>query len=283
MGKGKEMTKVLLGIFALGITLIFLTLLFTSLYPIGQIEENEKNIKNKVISQLADYFQDTLSSTLEFAQSVALSGYSPDLLQQALLGNPQKLIYFVLRSLQETYSAEYISLVSDGKVIGMVKEENVNDEQISMIKDIPSEGYQVLPALGGEQGVFISIFQPLSIPLFGEGDQYINLVIDRTEQLKSLEKIYANQRKSLVKRQIIIGIVTLAVAALLSFIVIRILIDRYIVEPITDLNRRAEEIIQGTYHNHLEVVEGSAYAPLQRLVQSGSIIFAQNKGEAKTE
>ncbi len=283
MGKGKEINKLLLGIFTLGIILITLTLLFTSLYAVGQINHNANNIESKVVSQLVDYFKDNLASTTSFAQSGALSGYNPSLVEQALAGNPQKLVYFVLRSLQETYSAEYLSIVSDGKVVGVAKKDYVSDEEVIANKDFPSEGYQVLTSLGGKQGVFISVFQPLNIPLFGGGNQYINMVIDRTEQLSGLEKIYTDQRNKLVNRQIILFVVVLVVAAFLSFFVIRLLVKRYILDPITDLNRRAGEIIEGTYSDGLEVVEGSAYAPLQRLIQSGSMVFSRKKGEGEAD
>ena len=99
------------------------------------------------------------------------------------------------------------------------------------------------------------------------------LLIDRTEEIEAIDAIYEDEKSDLVARQVIIGVVAVALAKLLSMLGVRLLARRYITGPIEELASASHRIMQGEFDGDVQVVEDSDYADIQRLLQSGKVLM----------
>jgi nitrogen fixation/metabolism regulation signal transduction histidine kinase len=119
------------------------------------------------------------------------------------------------------------------------------------------------------------VFIPINLSVMGFQNIYINLIVDRTQQLADIETYFKDQRNDLLMRLSLAAIIAIILSILLTTIGLRYFTRKYVVKPIEKLNQTAEMIADGTFEGEVEVDEESAYAALQGLLRSGQKVINQ--------
>ncbi|MGQ9474630.1 MAG: hypothetical protein ACUVRX_07570 [Actinomycetota bacterium] len=139
----------------------------------------------------------------------------------------------------------------------------------------------MLDRLGDREGFFISVFNPGDLGVFGleAGKIYANMIMDRTEELASIEDYFHRQRRGFLARLFIAaGLAPLLFLPLGTF-GLRYFTRKYVTRPIEEINRQAREIMEGTFAGEVEIDERSAYAPLRALLRSGQKVLHRMEKE----
>jgi len=106
----------------------------------------------------------------------------------------------------------------------------------------------------------------------GMKGSFFNYVIERTEQVKALDKTYSDERSKLILQQVVVGLVAIAVALAITLLGVRLLTRYYITGPIEEMARISHEIMEGTFEGEVGVDERSDFIDLQRLLRSGKML-----------
>ncbi|MEW6553576.1 MAG: hypothetical protein AB1384_04745 [Actinomycetota bacterium] len=270
--RGHEMRKFLIAISALVVLLIVIVIVFTSLDSISRINREMEKEEERVTLQLVDYMKESLSETAATGSNPELMEgiLNPELLYSRDISDQLKLLQFLTEVQRAQFAADYLAYVSGGMVLSSSTKEGV--EITEFPTEMPADEFEVLEELGGRQGTFVVVFQPTDLSPLAE-DEFVSLAVDRTKQFEAMRDFYADEKSDLITRQIIIGIVAVAVAALLTTLGVYFLTRRYITAPIEKLSTDAHSIMEGTFRGQVEVVEESDYADIQRLLQSGKVLM----------
>jgi len=113
------------------------------------------------------------------------------------------------------------------------------------------------------------------------GELEVNMIVDRTDELATVEKYFEDQRNDLILRLSIASVIAVILSLLLTTFGLRYFTRKYVVNPIEELNRTAEEIADGTFEGEVQVDEESAYAALQGLLRSGQKVLRRMDEEIK--
>ena len=270
--RGHEMRKYLVAISVLVILLIVGVILYTTLDSIKRINEEMETEKERVVLSLVDYFSTSLKETSVTGSDPQLMEelFNPEFLNNADISSQLKLLQLVTEIQRAQFAADYMTYVSGGMVLSSSVKEGLD------ITDFPTEavdeGYEILSEFGGREGTFISVYEQSDLSPIAE-DEFVNLVVDRTEEFNALEDFFAAEKSNLVNRQIVIGIIAVVIALLLTTLGVYLLTRRYITGPIEGLSDTSHRIMEGTFDGDVEVVEDSDYADIQRLLQSGKVLM----------
>jgi ethanolamine utilization protein EutA (predicted chaperonin) len=264
------MRKYLIAITVLVTLLILAMTVYTTLDSVRRIDKELEMERERVTMQLVDYINTSLAEvavtgTTEFMEGII----NPELFNSANPADQLRILQFVMDMLRAQYSGDYLAFISDGVVLIESVKEGLDIPDLP--SEMPEEGYEVLSELGGRKGTFISVFHIMELsPLRGT---YVDLVVDRTEEFNAMEDFYSQEKSSLVTRQIVTGIIALAVALLITTLGVYFLTRRYITAPIATLTKTSHGIMDGTFEGEVEVVEDSDYVDIQRLLQSGKVLM----------
>jgi HAMP domain-containing protein len=270
--RGSEMRKFLVAISVLTVLLVVAVVFYITLTSIRRIDREMDTQKERVVLQLVDYFRTSLE---EVAASVSnaetMEGIlDPDILYSTDMDDQLTLLQFFSDVQRAQYAADYLVYISGGIVLASSVEDGLDISEFP--RKMPVEGYEVLSELGGREGTFISVFSETELsPLVK--DEFLNFAVDRTEQIEELEGFYADEKSSLIKGQVVTGAIAVAITLLLTALGAYYLTRRYITAPIEELAEASHRIMEGTFEGDVEVVEGSDYADIQRLLQSGKILM----------
>jgi nitrogen fixation/metabolism regulation signal transduction histidine kinase len=124
---------------------------------------------------------------------------------------------------------------------------------------------------------------PIDLRTYGFDEFYLNMIIDRTAEMQEIEAYFVTQRSDLITRMSIVAGVAILLILLISTLGLRYFTDKYVMQPVNELNHMAEEIADGTYVGDVEVDEESAYAALQGVLRSGQLILRHMEKEAGKE
>jgi len=268
--RGNEMRKYMIAIAVTVILLITAMIVYTTLDSIRRIDKELEMERERVIMQLVDYINTSLeevavTGTTEFMEGII----NPVLFNSTNPADQLRVLQFVMDMLRAQYSCDYLAFISDGVVLIRSVKEGLDIQDLP--SEMPEEGYEVLSELGGRKGTFISVFNIMELgPLHGT---YVDLVVDRTEEVDAMEDFYSQEKSSLVTRQIVTGIIALVVALLITTLGVYFLTRRYITAPIATLTKTSHGIMDGTFEGEVEVVEESDYVDIQRLLQSGKVLM----------
>lgn len=111
------------------------------------------------------------------------------------------------------------------------------------------------------------------------GTIYGNLIMDRTEEMAAIEDYFHQQRNGFLVRLFIAAGVAVLFSLFLTTYALRYFTRKYVTRPIEELNREAQEIMEGTFEGEVKVDESSAYAPLQALLRSGQKVLQRMERE----
>lgn len=105
------------------------------------------------------------------------------------------------------------------------------------------------------------------------------MIMDRTEELASIEDYFHRQRRGFLTRLFIAAGLALLLSLLLGTFGLRHFTRKYVTMPIEEINHQAREIMEGTFAGEVEIDERSAYAPLQALLRSGQKVLQRMEKE----
>lgn len=271
---GHEMRNFLLLVSALVVVLIVAVILYTTFDSINRINQDAEREKDNVEQSLADFYVESTDASMGMSRNpVIIASLSPTLMESMGEGNLTPMLDFLTALLKPVYTAEYVAYIFQGDIMASSLGEGIEESDLptTMPEESDEIQYEVLGEFNGEEGYFFSVYLPFSMP--GIQGAFMNLLIDRTEQIEAIDAVYDAEKSDLITRQIIIGVVAIVVALLLTLLGVRYLARRYITGPIDRLAAVSHSIMEGTFEGEVEVEEGSDYADIQRLLQSGKTIL----------
>jgi len=281
---GHEMRNFLLLVSALVVVLILAVILYTTFDSINRINQAAEREKDNVEQSLADFYVESTNRSMGMSRNpVIIESINPAMMESLGKGDVTPMLDFLTALLRPVYTAEYVAYIFQGDIVASSVGEGIEESQLptTMPEETDEIQYEILDEFNGKEGYFFSVYLPFSMP--GSEGAFMNLLIDRSEQIEAIEQAYEDEKSDLITRQIIIGVVAIAVALLLSLLGVRFLARRYITGPIDDLTYVSHSIMEGNFKGEVQVEEDSDYADIQRLLQSGKIILdraceAEEKG-----
>lgn len=277
---GREMRDLIYAVTAMTLALVLGVIAYFMVDVImttnENIEENKKLVVNKSVMALKDVGD-------------AVSGVStdPGFIQilnqewlQEILGNDSEALYrLVLTFAMGVNPLEYAGVLAEGRLVDFRTSPGVELDP-SQLPSRPAEGeFVIMENLGDRKGVFVSVFYPIDLGAFGFETFDLNMVIDRTEEMREVEGFFTTQRDDLILRMAVVAGAALLLSLLITTIGLRHFTRKYVMDPLERLNRMAEEIADGTFDGAVEVDRNSAYAALQGLLRSGQLMLARMYGE----
>lgn len=272
---GKEMRDLIL---AVSLSTLLLVLAIIAFFMVSIIVTTNDNIEqNKQI-----LIEQSAVSLEEISENIASMPTNPTILElfneelvQEVMSGDQDLLYETVLDLGMTfYPVEYMGIVSDGELIGYEIREGLMVDPDKLPVEFSEGGYETLDALGDDEGLYISKFYELDLGILGiEESVYLNMIEDRTAELAAIEDYFDNQRNDLILMLSIASIIAIILTILLTTLGLRYFTSKYVVRPIEELNRIAQEITEGTFKGEVQVDKDSAYAALQGVLRSGQKVL----------
>jgi HAMP domain-containing protein len=202
--------------------------------------------------------------------------FNQELMDDILAGNWETFYTFIGDFAVNFYPIEYVGVIRDGEVVYYETQKDYNINTSEMPAQAPEEGdYETLDQLGDEEGFFVSVFYPVDLSIVGLDDFSVSMIVDRTDELAAVDDYFTQQRNDLVLRLSIAAVIAIILSLLLTTFGLRYFTRKYVVNPIEELNRMAEEIADGTFAGEVQVDQGSAYAALQGLLRSGQKVLSR--------
>ena len=252
------MRNFLLLVSALVVVLIVAVILYTTFDSINRINRDAEREKENVEQSLADFYVESTDSSMGMSRNpVIVESLNPNLMECLGEGDIAPMLNFLTALLRPVYTAEYVAYVNEGDIVSSSLSEGVDESDLPTTMPEKSDEiqYYILNEFNGEEGYFFSVYLPFSMP--GIEGAFMNLLIDRTEQIEAIDAVYEQEKSDLITRQIIIGVVAIVVALLLSLLGVRYLAKRYITGPIDNLATVSHSIMEGTFEGEVVVEEDS--------------------------
>ncbi|MEW6552907.1 MAG: hypothetical protein AB1384_01295 [Actinomycetota bacterium] len=271
---GREVRKLILAVTLMTLALVLGVIAYFMFDVItttnDNIEKNKQMVLDKTVVTIKDLgmHTDSISTNAKF-----LGMLNQELLNQVLQGEALPLYELVVQLAAMSNPLEYVGVTVDGEVVTYFTETG-KDIDPGEIPTMPTGGdHVVMDSLGGQEGYFVSVFYPIDLSDFGFDKFYVNIIVDRTQEMQEVEDYFVSQRNDLILRMSIASVIAIILTLLITTFGLRYFTGKYVTEPIDALNRMAEEIADGTFQGEAEVDPGSAYAALQGLLRSGQLIL----------
>jgi HAMP domain-containing protein len=196
-----------------------------------------------------------------------------ELLAQSMTDS--KVLYgFITEFLAPLYGIDSILISVDGQAVASRLPEGVGVGDFPAPQ--PGEETRSLDRLGSKRGHFVAWFLPMEL---GGAGAVITVVLDRTEEIDTIQGSFDQARRNLLIRQLVAGVIALVLALIIVLVGIRLLAGTYITGPIRQLSETARGIVEGTFTGKVEVTPDSDYAEIQSLLQSGQAIITRVERE----
>lgn len=278
---GKETKKLMLSVTLSVLALLICIIAYFMLDVIVTTNRNMEEDKEKLIAASVSSLRDMKTAlTITGVNSKILKLFNPEIVDKILAGNVQMLYEYGVDIALSFYPVDYVGIINGGKLVHYGLRGGMQIDPGEMPVRPPQGDYATHDELFGRKGFFISVFMPLDLSAIGigDGDIDVNMIVDRTRELAAIEEYFSAQRNNLIIRLSIISATAIVLSILLTTIGLLYLTRRYVVRPIEDLNRTAEEIADGVFTGEVQVDGDSAYAALQGLLRSGQKVL-QHMGE----
>lgn len=281
-GMGMEMRRLMM---AVSFSVILLVLAITCYFLVDVILTTEQNIsdnKDKMIKESVHALEETRNIlVLSEFNPAYLEIFNKELTQRMVAGDLDLLYDFAVKVALLFYPVEYTSIIKDGAVVSFGAQSGWNVDPSELPTSPPEGGYQLLDRLGDREGFFISVFNPVDLGVLGleAGKIYANMIMDRTEELASIEDYFHRQRWGFLARLFTAAGLALFLSLLITTLGLRYFTRKYVTRPIEEINHQAREIMEGTFTGEVEIDERSAYAPLQALLRSGQKVLQRMEKE----
>lgn len=265
--KGKEVRKLVLVSTLCCVLLIMSVSLFLILSSRNHLRELSDEMKMAMAEQIADHLQNCYKSMMEFMKSSPGiqfgSGAQGQLDIQAIME------FFVISNLK-AYDSDFAVIFSGDQVTASAARSGLEVPTEIMPGIAGDKDYVILNELGGRQGTFLVMDKKGLMP----GSEVI-YAIDNTRQVAAIKQAYEEEKSSAIRQQTI-GVAMLFLLLLaLSLMIIYLSITRWLGRPISRLSREARDIMRGDSPPAEVVTEGSIFANLQRLLNSGRAILGK--------
>lgn len=279
---GKEMRRLIYAVTAMTLALVIGVIAYFMIDTILTTNRNMEDNKAMVIRKSVVALEDAgasiagLSSKPKFLQT-----FNQETLHDILLGDADRLYSLAVDYAMGVNPLQFAGVVAGGEVVEYRAADGVDPRADEISAEVPEGGYKVLDGFGGREGVYVSVFCPIDLRTFGFDEFYINLVIDRTAEMREIEGYFTSQRNALVARMSVVSLIAVFLALLITTFGLRYFTRRYVMDPLEALNRMAEEIADGSFEGTVEVDKDSAYAALQGLLRSGQLIVERMSAEVE--
>ncbi|MBN1289487.1 MAG: hypothetical protein JXA49_07625 [Actinobacteria bacterium] len=271
---GKEMRNLMLMV---SISVLLLVLAIVAYFMTDVIITTNRNIERNeelVVEQSVltlNKIQDSVQNITTDASLFSL--FNQELINNLLAGNTEGIDHFIIEFVSSFYPVDYVGVIRDGKLSGYSASDGYEIDPEKMPLESTEEGFEVLESMGGREGYFISEFYELNLKMLDIDEFSVNMIIDRTEDMADVRSYFEGQRNDLVMRLSIAAGIAIVLSLLLTTFGVSYFTRKYVIEPIDELNRAAEEISEGTYKGEVTVDPESAYAALQGLLRSGQKVL----------
>jgi HAMP domain-containing protein len=280
---GKEMRSLILAV-SISTTLLVLVIIAYFMVSIivttnNNIEHNKEKMIEESISSLNDVSK---IATMTGVDLDIIDIFNPEIVEGVFAGEMEYLYDTAITISKAFYPVDYVALIRDGEVVAYGSIEGVGVDPEEMSTEPPEGRYATLDSLGDQEGFYVSVFSEVDLGILGiEESFYLNMIIDRTEELAETEEYFQEQRNDLILQLSIAAIIAIILTLLLTTLGLRYFTNKYVARPIEELNRAAEEIADGTFDGELEVDKDSAYAALQGLLRSGQKVLKRMDEEMR--
>ena len=271
---GKEMRALMLAVslpvLALVIAIVAYFMIDVVASTNANIERNQELVVEQSTLTLAEIGEDIQDLT---TKSELFSLFNPDIATDILAGKIQTLYDFITKFCITFYPIDFVGVINDGELVSFASSEDYDINPYEMPLQPSGEGSQRLDEFSGHKGYFVSQFFDVDLSMLGIKEFYVNMIVDRTKDMAEIKDYFEGQRNALVLRLSIASAVAIILSLLLTTLGLRYFTRKYVVKPIEELNRAAEEIVAGEFRGDVEVDEKSAYAALQGLLRSGQKVL----------
>jgi hypothetical protein len=274
---GKEMRRLMVAISATTLLLVLGIIAYFLVDIIVTTNQNIEHNKEKMIEESVRSLQDVGKiANFSTINPEVISLFNPELVERGLSGDTDFLYDIAVKIARSFYPVDYVSFISNGKIESYEADDDYDINPEDMPTQPPQGEYETLDTFGGKSGFFVSVFNTINMGITGlDENTYSNLIVDRTQELREIEEYFTSQRNDLILELCIGAAIAILLTLLLTTFGLRYFTRKYVVKPIEDLNRTAEEIASGTFEGELHVDEGSAYAALQGLLRSGQKVLSR--------
>lgn len=275
---GKEMRNLMT---AVSLSVLLLVLAVIAYFMVTIIITTNRNIeedKDKLIEESVRSLQDMKSIlTMSDINPTIFRLFNQELIDRVLGGDMETLYEYTTEVALTFYPVDYVGIIVDGELADYATRRGVSVDPGEMPVAPPEGDYETLDGLGDQEGFFVSVFFPVDLKAMGLGEEDIslNMIVDRTQELADIEDYFQQQRDDLILRLSIASVIAIILSVLLTTLGLRYFTRKYVVRPIEELNRTAEEIAEGTFEGEVVVDEDSAYATLQGLLRSGHKVISK--------
>jgi hypothetical protein len=271
---GKEIRSLVLAVSATTLILVLAIIAYFMVDVIITTNNNIKHNEDLVIEQSVLSLTQVGENLSDLTQSPAIIGiFNQDLIDKILAGDWNTFYKFIGDFAIPFYPIEYVSIIQNGEIMSYDTRGLLVVDPEEMPTEPPEGDYETLDRLGDKEGLFISVFYPVDLGLRGLDQFYVNMIVDRTDEMAAVSSYFESQRNDLILRLSIVSIIAILLSLLLTTLGLRHFTRKYVVKPIEDLNIMAEEIASGTFEGDVEVDESSAFAALQGLLRSGQKVL----------
>lgn len=266
MFKGIEIKKLVLVSTLCCVLLIVSVSLYLIFSSRANLREQTDKMKMAMAEQIASRLQSCYASMTDYLMNN--KGMELAANQQGGQANLDAIYDFFNSSVLGTYDADFIIYrTGTGKVISAAKS-GLKVPDISADIASGDEDYVIINELGDRKGTFFILSKPGIFP----SDEVV-LGIDNTVQVDTIKQAYEDEKSHMVKEQVVVVSILFLLLLLLSLMIIHFSITRWLGRPMERLNGKARDMTRGKPAVVEEVREGSIFANLQRLVNSGRVIL----------
>jgi len=275
---GREMRKLVVAVSATTLLLVLAVIAYFMVDIIVTTNNNIEKNKQLVIEQTAKSLTEISENINSLLSSPAMIDiFNQDYVDEFLKNKNYDLFNeMAVRIALSFYPIDYIGGVRGGELIFYDTKAGLDIDPSDLPVEPYDSAYEILDSLGGKEGFYVSAFFTIDLSVLGVDDTlYVNMIMDRTAEYKEVSDYFTSQRNDLVLRLSIVSVIAIILSLLLTTLGLRYFTRKYVVNPIEELNRTAEEIMDGTFAGEVQVDEGSAYAALQGLLRSGHKVLSR--------
>jgi HAMP domain-containing protein len=280
---GKEMRKLMVAVSTTTLLLVLAVIAYFMADVIITTNSNMDENKQKMIEQSAQSLTEISENINNLITSPStLQLFNQDIVMKAANRDWDTIYEMVTNIALGFYPVEYVGTIREGELVSYEAKSGIDVDPATLSTEPPEGEYDTLDSLGGKEGFYVSAFFPLDLGIIGIDETiYINMIVDRTQELADIEAYFTDQRNDMLLRMSIVSIIAIILSLLLTTFGLRYFTRKYVVNPIEELNRTAEEIADGTFEGEVQVDEESAYAALQGLLRSGQKVLSRMDEEMR--
>ncbi len=277
---GKEMRKLVLAVTLMTLLLVLGVIAYfmadVILTTNENIEKNKQIVLDKTVNTIKDLGKHTgtISTNMEFLELL-----NEDVLNRIMQGEADYLYQLVMQMAAMSNPLEYVGVIEDGEVVTYLTPSGLDVDLGELPAVPPDEDHVVMDSLAGEEGFFVSVFYPIDLSGYGFEEFIVNDIVDRTAEMREIDDYFVSQRNDLIVRMSVAAGIAVLITLLITTLGLRYFSGKYVMEPVEELNRMAEQIADGTFEGEVVVDKDSAYAALQGLLRSGQVILRKMDGE----